>query len=484
MWSKKFSSIFTIFAVQLFTAVLSFGQNSNFTIKDGYMVISIPKNWNQASCDSVMNQLDLAMIDLDSLIKKNVLGELGKDGWKIRNNPKSPSYIELYKPISEIEGKFIKSLNTDLQKKVQESSTASVQFGRNKIQFSNISEDKDGLTLIELKGHTDAQKVMISGNFNQWSVMQNPMRKTSQGWEIKLPLPYGKTLYKFVIDGKWVHDQMNSQIEPNGTNGFNSVYFRTNHTFSLPGFESAKAVNLAGSFNNWNPTEISMIKKGNGWHLPVYLQEGSHTYKFIVDGNWILDPLNENARHDGMGNTNSVINLGHQTNFSLQGFPNARKVMVCGTFNNWNQEEIAMQKNSGVWEASYVIPRGNHEYKFVVDGKWITDPHNPCTIGSDREKNSIISIDPNHCFSLSGFNKANKVIVTGTFNNWNPSGYTMQRNGDKWELNIYLPPGKHLYKFIADGQWMIDPANPYWEQNEHNTGNSILWMESRITMNK
>lgn len=481
---NKINSIFTLLAVQLFTAMLSFGQSSNFKIKDGNMIISIPKTWTQANCDSTMNALNLVTINMDSLIQMNVLGNLGKEGWKIMSNSKSKNTIELYKPVSEIEGRFIKSMNTDLLKKAQESTTAYVQFGRNKTSFSSIREDKDGFTIFELKGYTEAKKVVISGSFNQWSVMQHPMQKTSSGWQIKLALPYGKIIYKFIVDGKWMHDQQNPQIEPNGTNGFNSVYFRTNHTFLLQGFESARAVTLAGSFNNWNPTEISMIKKENSWQLPVYLEEGTHTYKFIVDGKWILDPNNENSRPDGFGNTNSVINLGHKTKFVLHAYPNARSVSVCGTFNNWNPEEIILKKTSDYWTTNYILPKGNHEYKFVVDGKWIMDPHNPCSIGSGEQKNSVLSVEPNHCFSLSGFKKAYKVIVTGTFNDWNPSGYTMQRNGEKWELNIYLPPGKHLYKFIVDDQWMIDPGNPHWEQNEHNTGNSILWMESRITMNK
>lgn len=483
-WYRIIYSLFTLIAVQLFPAYSSMAQTSNFSIRDGNMVLTIPKDWTQASCDSTMNYLDLAKINVDSLIKKNMLGELGKEGWKIRKHPKIKGTIELYKPVSDLHGKFIKSLDTDLMRKVQASAPAKVDFGRNKISFTHIREDKNGITTIELKGHIEAKKVMISGNFNQWSVMLNPMQKTTNGWQVKLPLAHGKTLYKFIIDGKWIHDEMNPQIEPNGTNGLNSVYFRTNYTFVLEGFESAKTINLAGNFNDWNQTEINMLRKEDGWYLPVFLNEGTHYYKFIVDGKWILDPKNENSRQDGFGNTNSFITLGIKTKFSLQGYPDASKITVCGSFNNWNPDEISLRKINGIWSASHPLPRGNHEYKFVVDGKWIPDPHNSIYHVTAGEKNSVISVEPNHCFILSGFPKASRVILAGTFNDWNPDGYTMQRNGDKWELSLYLPPGKHLYKFIVDGQWMIDPGNPYWEQNEHNTGNSILWMDSEITMNK
>jgi hypothetical protein len=53
----------------------------------------------------------------------------------------------------------------------------------------------------------------------------------------------------------------------------------------------------------------------------------------------------------------------------------------------------------------------------------------------------------------------------------------LKHNGNEWEIALHLSKGKHLYKFIVDGKWILDPANKLWEQNEHNTGNSVLWFE-------
>jgi len=53
----------------------------------------------------------------------------------------------------------------------------------------------------------------------------------------------------------------------------------------------------------------------------------------------------------------------------------------------------------------------------------------------------------------------------------------MTRRGGKWILPIYLQPGKYTYKFIVDGNWIIDPFNKLYEQNEHNTNNSVLWID-------
>jgi len=45
-----------------------------------------------------------------------------------------------------------------------------------------------------------------------------------------------------------------------------------------------------------------------------------------------------------------------------------------------------------------------------------------------------------------------------------------------WILPCFLEPGKYIYKFVIDGKWILDPSNSVWEENEYNTGNSVLWV--------
>jgi CubicO group peptidase (beta-lactamase class C family) len=80
-----------------------------------------------------------------------------------------------------------------------------------------------------------------------------------------------------------------------------------NTTFRLSGHADAKIVNLAGSFNDWKPSTIMCGKDGADWVCRIDLQPGKYFYKFIVDGNWIIDPANPNKENDGHGNVNSVI---------------------------------------------------------------------------------------------------------------------------------------------------------------------------------
>jgi hypothetical protein len=82
-----------------------------------------------------------------------------------------------------------------------------------------------------------------------------------------------------------------------------------NTTFRLKGYADANVVALAGSFNNWNQSELICAHENDEWVCRVDLKPGSYTYKFIVDGNWTLDPANPNTIEDEAGNINSVTEV-------------------------------------------------------------------------------------------------------------------------------------------------------------------------------
>jgi hypothetical protein len=91
--------------------------------------------------------------------------------------------------------------------------------------------------------------------------------------------------------------------------------------------------------------------------------------------------------------------------------------------------------------------------------------------------NFNVVINPNHTFSLKGYKNATTVYLSGSFNNWSKTGFPMTFENGEWKLKVNLPAGKQTYKFVVDGKWLIDPANPLWEQNEQATRNSVLWIE-------
>ncbi|MHC1768025.1 MAG: glycogen-binding domain-containing protein [Verrucomicrobiia bacterium] len=54
----------------------------------------------------------------------------------------------------------------------------------------------------------------------------------------------------------------------------------------------------------------------------------------------------------------------------------AKRVAVCGTFNGWMPDSKPLELSSaGHWETTLSLAPGRYEYKFMVDGQWIPDPH-------------------------------------------------------------------------------------------------------------
>ena len=82
-----------------------------------------------------------------------------------------------------------------------------------------------------------------------------------------------------------------------------------NTTFRLKGHAEAQVVALAGSFNDWNQSQLLFAREGDEWVCRLDLDPGVYTYKFVVDGNWLLDPSNPSTQEDEAGNLNNVIEV-------------------------------------------------------------------------------------------------------------------------------------------------------------------------------
>lgn len=74
--------------------------------------------------------------------------------------------------------------------------------------------------------------------------------------------------------------------------------------------------------------------------------------------------------------------------------PGAKSVSVAGSFNNWNQSQYKLTKDSrGNWSGSVPLKSGRYEYRFVVDGQWSDDPQAKATSGNAfGTKNAIINV--------------------------------------------------------------------------------------------
>lgn len=196
-----------------------------------------------------------------------------------------------------------------------------------------VSHSKPGMppiikgTLITYKNR-NAHKVYIAGDFSYWK--RQPMERSNNGvWFYIIPLDDEERIirYKFMVDGIWINDPVNMDIDDDNTGSYYSIVrqdklpeskqisFRIlNEITRLVEFRlyapHATIVALAGDFNNWN-TEADLLKKDNSgiWHLQKRLPKGACRYNFVVDGTWQLDLYNPHTASNAAGMLCSVISL-------------------------------------------------------------------------------------------------------------------------------------------------------------------------------
>ncbi|MFA5388398.1 MAG: isoamylase early set domain-containing protein [Candidatus Omnitrophota bacterium] len=73
---------------------------------------------------------------------------------------------------------------------------------------------------------------------------------------------------------------------------------------------NAKDVRLAGDFNSWDASSTTLKKSKEGlWKRDLNLRSGRYEYKYLVDGEWQRDPLNNLFVVNNFGTENSVIEL-------------------------------------------------------------------------------------------------------------------------------------------------------------------------------
>lgn len=451
-----------------------------YTVKDGKMYIEISKNINEASLDSFIAHFDLADLALKYFIKTDRKDSLQMLGWHLDKN--DDRIFSISKPLisaedlTNIAGKIVfmeKQPGADV---LFPAINNGLLLGYNRFRNKRPFATRDSITTFYLQNNKSAGSVKLAGSFTNWETNSISMTRTDSGWIADVKMAPGKYWYKFIVDGNWKSDDNNILRENDGKGNINSVFYKTNYTFRLNDYADAKKVYLAGSFNNWQPKDLQLQRTATGWELPVYIAEGTHTYKFIVDGNWKVDPANPDRYPNEFNDYNSVIHLGPQHIFRLAGYENAQQVLLTGSFNGWRKDELFMTRTDSGWILPYTLGPGNYEYRFIVDHKEITDPANPLlTSTNKKDASSFLILDPNYTFRLKGHPDAKAVFLAGDFNNYSPNSFAMKKDGNEWVYTVHLTRGKHIYKFVVDGEWIRDPENKLWEQNQYGTGDSVMW---------
>lgn len=160
--------------------------------------------------------------------------------------------------------------------------------------------------------------VHLVGEFNDWRTDATELtRGEGDVWSVTLHLPDGVYEYMYLMDGaEYRADPRNPLRKPNPYGGMNSVLMvgPPRGSPSLSGrratfvayHSAASDVSVSGTFTNWQPMKLYPNPNDPGmWGVSLTLPPGNYSYKYIIDGEWTLDPLNYTPVTDQDGHTNS-----------------------------------------------------------------------------------------------------------------------------------------------------------------------------------
>ena len=255
---------------------------------------------------------------------------------------------------------------------------------------------------------------------------------------------------------------------------------------------------VSGEFNNWSKYDWKMTKINEDTYqlrkpLRKFEDEFTWEFKFLINNEYWAEPTTEAsniADAKGLfGERLNVYNLkmypkaypdnNGNVRFRLRGHENAKNVIVAGTFNKWDEHLFKMYKIENGWELKVHIKPGEYEYRYIVDGHWMEDPSNPDKVRNEfDEYNSHLNVGKFVTFLLKGYQDASKVVLSGSFNDWNDTDFTMEKTDNGyWKYRLPLPAGKHHYKFIIDGNWILDPDNSVKEYDGSGNVNSVCMIK-------
>lgn len=74
--------------------------------------------------------------------------------------------------------------------------------------------------------------------------------------------------------------------------------------------------------------------------------------------------------------------------------PRAKSVNLAGDFNKWDPSSLPMERrNDGWWFLQVPLRHGHHQYRFLVDGRPMLDPHATGVARNDRDEEvSLVAV--------------------------------------------------------------------------------------------
>ncbi|MBO0935868.1 hypothetical protein J2I47_04845 [Fibrella sp. HMF5335] len=227
------------------------------------------------------------------------------------------------------------------------------------------------------------------------------------------------------------------------------------------------------TIQSWTYAQVQGQHYGN---KPIYVLTSSATFSGAEELAYDLKNL---KRATLVGDTTGGGANGGGTlpiNAHFAAFVPAGRAINPITKTNWENIGVAPDTLVAASRALYVAQRMALRNK-LTDKSLDTNERDHLTrLVAELDRNAPHFVK--HTFTLGGHARATSVQVAGSFNGWSTRATRLFRRGNEWIGEAEVEPGKVTYKFIVDGQWIIDPANPHTE-GEGQFTNSVLAIAER-----
>ena len=170
----------------------------------------------------------------------------------------------------------------------------------------------------------EARQVFLAGEMTGWDQGKRAMTRGSDGvWRLQLDLAPGQWLYKFVVDGRWVHDPATPDHDADGQGGQHSFVFVgegpwtppangrgrvESHEVASAAFGRSDKVNvyLPPGFERGQDLPVLTLLHGGGMDADQWFRTGHierYADRLIASGRArpfvIVMPSNNGQRYDG-----------------------------------------------------------------------------------------------------------------------------------------------------------------------------------------
>ncbi len=358
------------------------------------------------------------------------------------------------------------------------------------VTFHYYPSDDEKVTSAYVKGSWDGS----------WGVYFDMSEDENGVWSVTTDQLALDTSYEYgiVVNDNWVGDPTNPR------NGGNSQILRNPVAnsdgsvtiFYYPqGDEDVTLYYKEEDDSSYASVEMTADANHSALLSATVSETGTYSYYFTVDGTETEDKNCKDASFtisklpEDDASVKSPVIDGKKVTFSYFA-PTAKAVYVAGNMNDWNASKNIMsyQAKTGFWILEMELDPGDYQYKFVVDGSWVTDPRNEV----EKDSNSAFTIEMtdddvkspvmnanNTTVTFNYYNKtASTVTLAGSMNGWDKAKNPMSYDSETgfWTISMKLEPGTYEYKFVVDdNDWKNDPRNSEKASN----GNSLLTIEEK-----